>query len=278
VRQCDGAGGTETVVDDLDLPDHPGGGCEQPACDGGSVTGLPRAAGVICGSEESECSRIDRCDGEGRCSPNHEPAGTPAAAPPGDCRSHECDGEGGVRPAPDDQSVNDARCADAERPYCVGGACVQCFTDDQCGESSECVARACEQNACVTRNRSSGTPCGDAADTTCSDPDTCDGAGNCEPNEVPAGTVLTLASCMTVRCDGQGTGLITETCDDPVNRFCDVEADACVACRPGGLDCGQTFRSRCDPVSFECVPCQSDFDCAHVIAGINTCSDGECIQ
>jgi hypothetical protein len=71
VHQCDGAGGTEAMIDDSDVAPDDGLGCVFPACSGGTPSESPRPAGVECGDGETQCSGVDRCDGEGACALNH---------------------------------------------------------------------------------------------------------------------------------------------------------------------------------------------------------------
>ncbi len=53
----------------------------------------------------------------------------------------------------------------------------------------------------------STTSCGNPSETTCTFPDTCDGAGACSPNDVAAGASCDLDAdeCTDDACDGSGT-------------------------------------------------------------------------
>ena len=74
-----------------------------------------------------------------------------------------------------------------------------------------------------------GTPCGDASDTVCTDPDTCDGNGTCLPNHAPTSTVCRAA---VGSCDVAETCTASGTC--PANAF----VGSGVACGSGAdTDC-----------------------------------------
>ena len=79
--------------------------------------------------------------------------------------------------------------------------------------------------ACTNPNRAPATACGDPSDTDCDDPDTCDGAGNCDDNYVPPGTACTDDGnvCTDDVCDGTGACIGTyqvRLFGDIVPSFC----------------------------------------------------------
>ena len=65
---------------------------------------------------------------------------------------------------------------------------IPCTSDDECVDAakSECEHGVCDDDGfCDSRPLDAGTSCGDATADECTAPDTCDGAGNCEPNHAP---------------------------------------------------------------------------------------------
>src|SRR2546428_12556056 len=58
--------------------------------------------------------------------------------------------------------------------------------------------------------KSAGTPCGNPADTECTNPDTCNGSGTCLTNDEPAGTPCGDAGTACVNqdtCKGRKSGV-----------------------------------------------------------------------
>ena len=94
-----------------------------------------------------------------------------------------------------------------------------------CGDSnsSSCTAPdTCDgAGSCDTNDEAAGTTCGDATNGACTDPDTCDGAGTCETNNEVAGTVCGDASsaCLVPdTCDSSGA--CTDNGFEPVSTAC----------------------------------------------------------
>jgi hypothetical protein len=105
-----------------------------------------------------------------------------------------------------------------------------------------------------------GIACGDGSDTSCDDPDSCDGAGSCVVNNEPATTECrgVAGDCDVAElCDGAGTcpadGLVAAaTLCRPLAGGCD-EAESCTgsdaACPPDGF---QTAGTECQPSGGVC--------------------------
>lgn len=124
------------------------------------------------------------------------------------CGSGTCDGAGtcsGIAPVP----------AGSECRAAIGA----CDIAETCDGSST----ACPANVFV----GAGSACGDPSDSFCTDPDTCDGAGACQPNHVPP---LTLCRASTQECDA------AEYCDDGVCPT-DVPASFGFPCSSDGNQC-----------------------------------------
>lgn len=78
--------------------------------------------------------------------------------------------------------------------------------DDSNLVDGDCCSSTCQFEG-------SGSPCGDATDDECTNPDTCDGAGTCQDNHEPAGVPCTADTDICTRdvCDGEGTCAHNET-------------------------------------------------------------------
>lgn len=134
-------------------------------------------------------------------------------------------------------------------------------------EASACETAPCEIGACDAagncvepRLAEAGTPCGDRADSDCTDIDTCDGAGNCVANHAAdnlacddspdlfgcpglctAGACVTRAEageCLPLVC-GDGVAEGPEECDDGNQRA----GDGCDRCVSEGRESGCVCRS-----------------------------------
>ncbi|MCX4239455.1 hypothetical protein [Paraliomyxa miuraensis] len=79
----------------------------------------------------------------------------------------------------------------------------QCTSDEECTELpvTECQVPICgEDGVCVPDDAPFGTPCGDATDDECTDPDTCDNSGTCQANHVDEGVACTTCGGDTCTC------------------------------------------------------------------------------
>jgi hypothetical protein len=230
-----------------------------------STDAYTAAPGKACGGSLSECSDVDTCDAAGACQDNDQPAGTACGSSAGGtCRGADaCDGNGQCLPqfAAEGTPCEDGSfCTSGDT--CRAGDCTSsttspCPSAQFCNETADlcqcdnggcfivdsCFApgAAHPQNPCLicdpSRNASdfsanAGAACGDGTRSLCTEPDTCDGAGVCQPNHVAAGTICSFESdCSNAAsCDGGGNCPFDPkpegtSCDDGV--FCNG-ADECV--------------------------------------------------
>jgi len=126
-----------------------------------------------------------------------------------------------------------------------------------------------------------GTPCGDAADTECDNPDTCDGAGNCLDNHEAQGTSCDDGlfctgeeHCLDGVCESINVPCVGPDGDSNCAESCNEEDDDCSAPDPDGSACsGGKFCAA--GVCFEGdpngEPCTEDIQCKS-----GYCTDGVC--
>lgn len=228
----------------------PGNPCQ--VCDPArSATAYTVVAGKSCGAPATACSAQDTCDAQGRCQPNHLPAGTACGNPNSNAcdPSDACDGSGNCqqRIAANGTPCDDgAFCTTGDQ--CQGGQCVasgqvNCGANRTCNEAADqCQCQGCQIGAtcfangarnpndscqvCDT-NRSravfsvnAGAACG-SAPTSCSGQDTCDAQGRCQPNDLPASSACGAGqvcdgngSCFTPQCTGVGQCGDCRTCSN----------------------------------------------------------------
>ncbi|NOT02246.1 MAG: right-handed parallel beta-helix repeat-containing protein [Phycisphaerales bacterium] len=197
-----------------------GNSCTSDVCSGGACSNPPRATGTACGDATvAACNAADSCDGNGTCRANWTLNGFPCSD------SQFCNGV---------ERCQNGVCA-AGAPPCVGPAACNEFTDvcgcalnSDCDDGNACTNNLCIANVCSHPALPAGTGCGDTSNTTCDNPDSCDGAGNCESNNELDGT-----ACPDVLfCNGQEScqsGLCaagTSPCG--ASQFCDEPTDACI--------------------------------------------------
>lgn len=242
-----------------------------------------RAAGSACGSESSStCDLPDSCDGNGLCVTNPEPEGTPCETDDNDCTVDQCDGAGA--------------CAHPNEPDSK-----ECTFDD-----NDCTLDVCRSGICSAVNFGAGTPCGDPTDTECDAADTCDGAGACQDNEQPDGTLCAsdgqfcngVESCQGGSCvppgdPCTGSGLTCDeigdfcACDSSVPDVCDDGIDCTVdSCNVAGQCVNAPDHASCDDAVFcngteSCNPqvgCESSGD--PCIGQSLVCKEppGECVE
>jgi len=112
--------------------------------------------------------------------------------------------------------------------FCVDGVC--CDTACAGGDTSDC--QACDVTGLVgtCSPETAATPCGDQGDTSCTNPDSCDGAGICVENDEPLGTACDngLFCDGADECDGGGA---CDSAGDPCSapQVCGEVTNACVA-------------------------------------------------
>ncbi|HEX2880889.1 MAG TPA: discoidin domain-containing protein, partial [Polyangiaceae bacterium] len=191
---------------------------KQDKCDGaGSCTDNGFwASGTSCGSATDEaCSNPDTCDGAGACNPRHELSTFVCRSSAGTCDVAETCGASTTTCPTDVFASSSTPCGDQ--------------TDTECDNPNRCSGSA---NTCLNMYETSGTICGSPAGT-CSNQDTCNGSGTCQPNHHGSGT----------SCNG---GLDTGDCDDPDScsgsGVCNSNNKASnFVCRGAGAD------ATCDP-------------------------------
>ncbi len=200
---CDGSGNCD---DNHEPPDTPCGDstdddCTDPdTCDGdGNCDENHEPPGTPCGDPtDTGCDNPDSCDGDGTCLDNCEPNGTTCDdgqyCNVGEtCQNCECGG-GNPRNCSDGRpcttdwcNETDDQCEnDLDPGFClIGGICRD---QDQENPANECEECNPQLSTSTWSPKPPGSSCGSGADTDCTDPDTCDGAGDCQDNHAPPGT------------------------------------------------------------------------------------------
>src|SRR5262245_6018406 len=228
--------------------------CTSDVCDGaGNCTHPPGNAGAVCRVDAGECDVAEQCNGiDGTCPPDGfemlgVPCGTATAT---DCTNPDtCDGAGSclTNDLPDGTT-----CTDEPNPCtadtCLSGACqhVAGNAGTVCrADAGACdVAEVCDGTnpACPPDQfETAGEPCGSATDDDCTDPDTCNGLGACQPNHAPSGTLCTDdgQTCTDDKCNGSGA------CTHPPGH-------AGVQCRAAAGQCD--VAENCTGSSASCPP------------------------
>jgi len=157
---------------------------------------------------------------------------------------------------------------------------------------------------------SDGTMCGDQTDSTCTDPDTCDGAGTCAPNHAGDGNFCEAdgdtctqdrcsnGDCIFVQTEDDGascddgldnctpgqdvcqggvcTGTGTDPCIGQPGIFClEIEGTGPL-CSNGDIDCDGFQDSTCDNDP-DNPRCRRPYTCGACRPGFNDCpDDGDC--
>jgi hypothetical protein len=303
-NQCDGAGNTQTVNDDTDLPID-GNVCTKDLCTSGAPSNPLQPVGTTCGTNLMcngagqcvGCITVADCPGSdtacqtractgGQCLINNVAAGTVVASQmAGDCKRNQCDGMGNQVTVVDDTDVP------------VDGN--QC-TQDLCMSGSpsnppQPVDTACNQNngtrcngiggaaACVQCNTASQCPGG--PDTDCHTR-TCSAAGTCSVVNTNAGTTVsaqTPGDCQRNQCDGAGNVVTVTDMTDVANDGNGCTIDACNGSTPvhtpqmQGTFCSDNSGAVCNATG-ACVACNVATDCPGVDNACQTrvCSLGMC--
>ena len=184
---------------------------------------------------DAGCSDGDACTMDDACISGHCTGTTYVCDAPGYCETSTgaiCNGDGTCTyPA-----AVGATCDDGD-PCSHGDACSSsktcAGTPYSCDSPPECGTLAgatCDGlGGCAYPPATEGAACGDAAITPCSQPDSCDEAGNCLANHAPTTDVCraSVGDCdVAEHCDGAGT------C--PADGF-----------QPAGADCGDPSSTTC---------------------------------
>lgn len=138
----------------------------------------------------------------------------------------------GTNPCPDDSLY----CNGAES--CDETNDIRIHSGDPCTSAAECEQCDEADDDCTTPV---GNPCGSPDDTECDNPDTCDGNGNCLPNNAASGSICddTLYCNGTDACDGNGS--CSNHSGDPClggpqcDNICDESINKCWS--PAGTGC-----------------------------------------
>ena len=148
------------------------------------------------------------------------------------CTDNECDGAGTCLIAANNSDPCDDGLFCNGADTCSGGTC-SVHAGDPCAAGTEC-ANDCNETAdnCLDPV---GATCGDASDTECTNPDSCDGAGNCLDNHEASGFSCgdTGTECIVQdTCDGAGActdnGFVASgtSCGDASDTEC-TNPDTC---------------------------------------------------
>lgn len=189
--------------------------------------------GTSCSDDSNPCT-ADKCDVEGKCShlPGNEGAPCRFAADVCDVKER-CDGTSAVCPA---DVVQEA-----------GVICRAAAGDCDAAESCDGSSVSCPGDSVQPAT----TSCGDPSDTECDDPDTCDAAGFCQPNNAEEGTGCDDGAY----CNGSDTcsgGACTHAgapCPGGECGGCDEQLDSCTsagASTPCTDDEDPCTRDHCD--------------------------------
>lgn len=209
-------------------------------CSGEPSICAPASSGSSCPQDSLFCNGIETCNGSGSCVSLSDPCsggsecnttcnettdtcfdanGTPCGDEPNICTVDTCDGAGNCVHTPGNAG---ALCR---------GELFQCDVTEHCdGVNAACPPDVIE---------GAGSACGDATDDACTDPDTCDMVGTCQPNHAAGGTSCPNDGnpCTSDQCDGGGS------CVHPAGN-------AGVLCRADAGQCD--VAEQCDGVNPSC--------------------------
>ncbi len=305
---CDGAGGSESVADDADLPDD-GLECTEDLCSDGTVSHPPLPEDTACSAGVCDglggcagCNTPDDCAGtdtfcrtitcdDGVCGVDDTPAGTPLPAADqtaNDCRELQCDGEGGSEPVADDEDLPVDDGNDCTGEACQAGtvdhpnhpADTDCasngglFCDGmgacvECNDDTQCtIADQCDVPACIAN------VCGQepqAAGTACDDQLFCTFSDTCDGNGI---------------CVGDGDPCPGPDGDSNCAEACNEAADNCTGNDPNGATCddglfctGQDVcngAGTCNGGGDPCAGADGDADCSESCdEAANTCTGAD---
>ncbi|MEY2931874.1 MAG: hypothetical protein RL033_2623 [Pseudomonadota bacterium] len=164
-----------------------------------------------------------------------------------------------------------------------------CSSDAECDDQNACTLDHCDGGACVTIGFAVlGATCGSALNDECTDPDTCDGSGNCQPNNTGAQGIACGSSADSEcsnpdTCDAQG---VCQPNDEVVGTSCGsstadecTNADGCDdngQCSPNhvaaGTSCGNTNDDECANPDV----CGNGVCLPNDVANGSACTDGSC--
>ncbi len=238
--------------------------CEENECVSSTIPGCRRCSVPTDCDDSNDCTQ-DVCNASGTCENPNEPQGA-ACGDDADaaCDNPDtCDGAGNCR---DNVEPDTTEC----RP-----AANECDVTEFCDGVGTCPVDAFQPV---------GTACGDASDTVCDDPDTCNSVGNCSRNYAPPGAECRASTdeCdPTEFCSGSSPMCPQDVslpdgapCGDEL--FCDGE-EACQGgiCTGGPQPC--IDQAHCDEADDVCLACVADHECDDSDPCTqDTCVDNEC--
>jgi hypothetical protein len=289
---CNGSGGTETVVNNNNVPTTENQ-CLQAVCTAGVPSNPPQPEGTACGSGSAtlcdgsgdcvNCVFPTDCPGSdtqcqtrtctaGVCGFDFTSAGTPLTnQTPGDCLQAQCNGSGGVQEAIDNTNT-------PANTACTTGTCTNGsagFSDDAPGTSCGSGTSECDGSGnCVGCLTGSDCP---GQTTDCEQPScTMNVCGTTFTADGTPTTNQTPGDCQENVCDGSGNVIqIVDNGNTPSNTDCATgictNGSAGFSNLPQDAVCETT--DECDG-SGNCVACGNN-----VIAGAEVCNgtdlDGE---
>jgi hypothetical protein len=205
------------------------------ACNAGRCEGTPRECddGVACNGVSTCVEESDSCSPDVNECANGTVCSVAARACVSTCTG--CLISGVCVETGAEEAGNPCRICDPGRSIdafsaAVGKACGAAAS--VCSQRDTCNA----QGACQPNDLPPGTPCGDSESSTCDQSDACDGSGVCQPRRAVNGTpcndgLFCTASdrCQGGACVGSGaTCIANQTCNETTNQC---------ACAGGTLSC-----------------------------------------
>ncbi len=228
----------------LTVPDNEGAACDDGLnCTGGETCTI----GVCGGGSPPDCDDLDPCTDDFCDEANQACVHTPI---PGCCQTDaDCDDglycngqefcdvvlgqcQPGTPPLCDDLDPCTLDSCDDDEGMCQHEAIEPCCTTaEECDDANECTDNICNpQNQCENPPLL-GAPCGNQSTTECTDPDTCDLEGTCQPNHTNEAGLCDDAdactdgdTCSAGACGGADNGTCSSCAqagsgDDPRNQL-----------------------------------------------------------
>lgn len=246
--------------------------CTLDICNDGLCTHVNLAPSAACGDRgNTACSAPDTCRA-GVCQSNHHDNDIVCETDDNECTRDVCLAGLCVHPNEDSgTSCGDTTAGECSNPdTCNAGVCEGNHRDDglACSDDdNECTRDVCDDGVCAHPPQRTGFQCGDRASGVCTNPDTCNDDGVCDPNHEPDGSQCEndLNECTSEVCD---TGLCLHT----------LVADG-TACGDRATDC--SLADTCDGEGLcqanhldDGASCADDVFCN----GDELCQDGACLS